>query len=103
MQRASVALHLKKENWSDEQLERKTGFGRTITGMLKPFFLTPEEGAKTAIFLASDESVRNITGEYFYNCKVTRSSRRSRNPHLARKLFHLSIKMTDLKKTRHKE
>ena len=98
MQRASVALHLKKENWSDEQLERKTGFGRTITGMLKPFFLTPEEGARTAIFLASDESVRNITGEYFYNCKVTRSSRRSRNPHLARKLFHLSMKMIGLNK-----
>ena len=74
-------------------VDRKTSFGRNITRMLKPFFLTPEEGAKTAIFLASDESVRNITGEYFYNCKVTRSSRRSRNPHLARKLFHLSMKM----------
>ena len=84
-------------------VDRKTSFGRNITRMLKPFFLTPEEGAKTAIFLASDESVRNITGEYFYKCKVARSSRRSRNPYLARKLFHLSIKMTDLKKTRYKE
>ena len=100
MQRASVALHLKKENWSDEQLERKTGFGRTITGMLKPFFLTPEERAKTAIFLASDESVRNITGEYFYKCKVASSSRRSKDPCLARKLFLLSMKMTGINKTR---
>ena len=80
-------------------IDRKTGFGSTITRMLKPFFLTPEEGVKTAIFLASDESVRNITGEYFYKCKVARSSRRSKDPCLARKLFHLSIKMTDLKKT----
>ena len=80
-------------------VDRKTGFGRTITRMLKPFFLTPEEGAKTAIFLASDESVGNITGEYFYKCKVARSSRRSRNPYLARKLFLLSMKMTGIDKT----
>ena len=81
-------------------VDRKTGFGRTITRMLKPFFLTPEEGARTAIFLASDESVGNITGEYFYKCKVARSSRRSRNPYLARKLFLLSMKMTGTNKNR---
>ena len=80
-------------------VDRQTGFGRTITRMLKPFFLTPEEGARTAIFLASDKSVGNITGEYFYKCKVARSSRRSRNPYLARKLFLLSMKMTGIDKT----
>ena len=84
-------------------VDRKTGFGRTITRMLKPFFLTPEEGAKTAIFLASDGSVGNITGEYFYKCKVARSSRRSRNPYLARKLFLLSMKMTGINKIEHKD
>ncbi len=81
-------------------VDRKTGFGRAITRMLKPFFLTPEEGAKTAIFLASDESVRNITGEYFYKCQIAQSSRRSRNPYLARKLFHLSMKMTGISNNR---
>ena len=64
--------------------------------MLKPFFLTPEEGARTAIFLASDDSVKDITGEYFYKCQLARSSRRSKDPYLARRLFRLSMSMTGL-------
>ena len=67
-------------------IDRDTGFGKTITGMLKPFFQTPEEGARTAIFLATDDSVKNITGEYFYKCKVAKSSKRSKDIRLARKL-----------------
>ncbi len=67
-------------------IDRNTGFGKTITGGLKPFFQTPEEGARTAIFLATDDSVKNISGEYFYKCKVAKSSMRSKDIRLARKL-----------------
>ena len=67
-------------------IDRATGFGKTITGLLKPFFQTPEEGARTAIFLATDDSVKNISGEYFYKCKVAKSSKRSKDIRLARKL-----------------
>ena len=77
-------------------VDRTTGFGKAITRMLKPFFLTPEEGARTAIFLASDDSVKDITGEYFYKCQLARSSRRSKDPYLARRLFRLSMSMTGL-------
>ena len=71
-------------------IDRDTGFGKTITGLLKPFFQTPAEGAKTAIFLATDESVRNITGGYFYKCKIAGSSKRSKDPEQARRLYRLS-------------
>ena len=71
-------------------VDRDTGFGKAITGLLKPFFLTPEEGARTAVFLAVDESVKDITGEYFYRCKPVDSSKRSKDMELARKLFELS-------------
>ncbi len=71
-------------------VDRDTGFGKTITGILKPFFLTPAEGARTAIFLATDDSVKNVTGEYFYKCKIARSSRRSKDMWLAKRLFDLS-------------
>ncbi len=74
-------------------IDRDTGFGKTITGMLKPFFLTPAEGAKTAIFLATDESVKDVTGEYFYKCKIAASSQRSKDMELARKLFDLSERL----------
>ena len=71
-------------------IDRETGFGKTVTGLLKPFFQTPEEGARTAIFLATDESVKDITGEYFYKCKIAKSSKRSKDMELAKKLFVFS-------------
>ncbi|MCR5250093.1 MAG: SDR family oxidoreductase [Lachnospiraceae bacterium] len=74
-------------------IDRETGFGKTITGMLKPFFQTPEEGARTAIFLASDESVKDISGEYFYRCKIAKSSKRSKDMRLAKKLFVFSKRL----------
>ncbi len=74
-------------------VSRDTGFGKTITGMLKPFFQTPENGARTAIYLASDESVAGITGEYFYRCRVAKSSKRSKDTELAKRLFAFSVEL----------
>lgn len=71
-------------------INRETGFGKTITGLLKPFFLTPEQGARTAVFLATDESVKDISGEYFYKCKIAKSSKRSKDMELAKKLYEFS-------------
>lgn len=76
-------------------VSRDTGFGKTITGLLKPFFQTPEDGARTAVFLATNPSVSSITGEYFYRCKIAKSSKLSNDPNLSRRLFDLSMKMTD--------
>ena len=71
-------------------ISRDTGFGKTITGMLKPFFQTPEQGARTAIYLAASKDVADITGEYFYKCKVAKSSKRSKDMELAKRLFEFS-------------
>lgn len=71
-------------------IDRDTGFGRTVTRLLKPFFQTPAQGASTAIFLATDESVKDITGEYFYKCKNAKSSKRSKDMELAKRLFEFS-------------
>ena len=71
-------------------INRDTGFGKTVTGMLKPFFQTPEQGARTAIYLASDEDVNEITGEYFYRRKIAKSSVRSKDMELAKRLFAFS-------------
>ncbi len=74
-------------------IDRDTGFGKTITGLLKPFFQTPEQGARTAIYLASDDEVSNITGGYFYKCKPAKSSKQSKNIKLARKFYRFSEKL----------
>ena len=71
-------------------IDRDTGFGKTVTRLLKPFFQTPEQGARTAIFLVSDDSVSEVTGEYFYKCRIAKSSKRSKDMELAKKLFEFS-------------
>ena len=75
-------------------IDRETGFGKTVTSILKPFFLTPGQGAKTAIFLATDESVKDISGEYFYKCRIAASSKRSKDPELAKRFFEYSNELT---------
>ena len=78
-------------------IDRETGFGKTVTKLLKPFFQTPEQGAATAVFLATDESVKDITGEYFYKCKVAKSSKRSKDMELAKRLFEFSEQLVQQK------
>lgn len=75
-------------------IDRETGFGKTVTGMLKPFFLTPEEGARTAVYLASSKEVADVTGQYFYKCSIAKSSKRSKDMELAKRLFELSEQIT---------
>ncbi len=68
-------------------VNRETGFGRGVTKLLKPFFRSPEEGAATAVYLATAPSVEGITGEYFYNGKPGKVSRKARDEELSQKLF----------------
>ena len=78
-------------------IDRETGFGKTVTGLLKPFFQTPEQGARTAVFLATDDSVADVSGEYFYKCKIAKSSKRSKDMVLAKELFEFSSKLINNK------
>ncbi len=56
----------------------KTQFGKNnnslaslaIKFLMSFFAISVEEGAETIIFLATDNSVKNITGKYFYQCKI---------------------------------
>ena len=78
-------------------IDRDTGFGKTVTRLLKPFFQTPAQGARTAVFLASDDTVADITGEYFYKCRIARSSKRSKDMELAKELFEFSERLINNK------
>lgn len=77
-------------------VNRTTGFGTTITKLLKPFFLTPLQGATTAIYLASSDEVQGVTGKYFYKKKPIRSSKLSYDKESSEKLWRLSEEITGL-------
>ncbi len=75
-------------------VDRTTGFGKTITGALKRIFLTPESGAKTAIFLATSPEVGKVTGKYFYQCQISKTSHAAKSRKQAKQLFELSENIT---------
>ncbi len=75
-------------------IDRNTGFGTFITGLLKPIFLTSEEGAKTAVYLATSSEGGKVTGKYFYRCQMAATSKAAKSRKLAKRLFELSEKLT---------
>jgi len=70
--------------------------GRIVIPLLRPFFLSPEQGAETSIFLAASEQVEGVTGEYFVKCAPKASSRASRDARLARELWEASTRLVGL-------
>ena len=59
--------------------------------------LSPEDGAKTSIYLASSPDVAGISGRYFVKEKPTESSPQSRDAAAAQRLWQLSEEMTGVK------
>jgi NAD(P)-dependent dehydrogenase (short-subunit alcohol dehydrogenase family) len=64
--------------------------------LLKPFIRTAEEGARTAIYLASSPDIAGITGEYFKDEKPRHPSRAAQHDESARRLWQVSAELTGL-------
>lgn len=77
-------------------VNRETGFGRRVMKLLKPFFRTPEEGADTAVYLATDPSLNDVTGMYFYNRNPVKVSGNGMDEGLANRLFQWSEAFTEV-------
>ena len=82
-------------------INRDTGFGKSVVNLLKPFFITPKEGASTAIFLATSPLVSKVTGKYFYKSKIVKTSKMAKSKAAALRLLHLSETITDEKLSDH--
>jgi NAD(P)-dependent dehydrogenase (short-subunit alcohol dehydrogenase family) len=67
------------------------GLMRTVLKVAKPIgAISPEEGAKTIIYLASSPQVAGVSGDYFYECKPTTPTAEARNDDDARRLWEVS-------------
>lgn len=93
----SLAHRLKGSNVTANCLHPgmvKTGFFMNVKepwrSLVHLFAITPEKGAETIIYLASDPEPASITGEYFFKKKVANSSKASKNMKTAEKLWQLS-------------
>jgi NAD(P)-dependent dehydrogenase (short-subunit alcohol dehydrogenase family) len=60
----------------------------------RPLSLTPEEGARTSIHLATSPDVADVSGRYFAGSKPVRSSPASYDEGVAARLWHVSAELT---------
>ncbi|MVN76655.1 SDR family NAD(P)-dependent oxidoreductase [Hymenobacter sp. HMF4947] len=81
-----------------------TGYGKQSGGWLsavlalgRPFMLSPEKGAETSIFLASDPSVATISGGYYSKKKPEPVNSRFNTPEHNRRLWEMSEQQTGTK------
>ena len=81
-----------------------TRFGDGSGGLLRAVFsvakpvgaISPEEGAKTIIHLASSSEVADTTGEYFYKCRLETPTKEAQNDADAARLWEISERIAGL-------
>jgi NAD(P)-dependent dehydrogenase (short-subunit alcohol dehydrogenase family) len=78
-----------------------TRFGDANGGLMslvlrgaKRFALTPQEGARTIVYLASSAEVAGVTGKYFHQCKQTTPTAEAHNDADAKRLWDVSAELT---------
>jgi NAD(P)-dependent dehydrogenase (short-subunit alcohol dehydrogenase family) len=78
-----------------------TNFGKSNGGIYVPVFdvahlgaISPKEGAKTMLHLASSPLVDGVSGKYFVQSKEARSSRESYDLTVAARLWDASERLT---------
>jgi NAD(P)-dependent dehydrogenase (short-subunit alcohol dehydrogenase family) len=71
---------------------------RAIKVLLRPFFRTAEEGAKTSLFVATDPSLDGVTGKYFANSKLAENklSKQAQSDELGAELWRRSEQLVGL-------
>jgi NAD(P)-dependent dehydrogenase (short-subunit alcohol dehydrogenase family) len=67
-----------------------------LVPLSRPFAISPEEGADTAIFLATSAEVEGISGQYFVKRRPARSSPASYDRDATRRLWEISAQLTGL-------
>lgn len=77
-------------------VNRDTGFGKSVHALLRPFFLTPEQGSETALYLALSPEVAGVSGRYYYKKRMQRLSGKAADEEAAERLWKWSAQVTGL-------
>jgi NAD(P)-dependent dehydrogenase (short-subunit alcohol dehydrogenase family) len=73
--------------------ESSGGFAGLLIPFLRPFFISPDAGADTIIYLASSPDVVGMTGGYFVKRKLVEPSAAARDDTAAKRLWTESEKL----------
>lgn len=67
---------------------------KPLTNLFGPYLMkTAVEGAQTTIKCAVDPDLEDVSGQYFSNCKITKTSKIANDPNLAVWLSNESVKL----------
>ena len=81
---------------TDIVVNRANNRFRWVASLMKILFMTCDEGARTNVYLASEPALNDVSGEYFYRCKIEPSSEASKNLASANRLYDVSLKLCNL-------
>jgi NAD(P)-dependent dehydrogenase (short-subunit alcohol dehydrogenase family) len=77
--------------------DQSGGLMQRLVAIAKPVgAISPEEGAKTIIYLASSPDVALVSGEYFYECKVATPTKEAQNDEDAERLWKVSAEIAGI-------
>jgi NAD(P)-dependent dehydrogenase (short-subunit alcohol dehydrogenase family) len=68
-----------------------------LFNMMRPFFISPEKGAETSIYVASSPEIEGATGLYFAKCRPKIPSAAAQSKYNSSHLWTLSEQLTQLK------
>jgi NAD(P)-dependent dehydrogenase (short-subunit alcohol dehydrogenase family) len=71
-----------------------SGLTAFVVRTAKKFALTPEEGAKTLVYLASSPEVNGVSGKYFHQCRQELPTAEAQNDADARRLWDVSVQLS---------
>lgn len=69
---------------------------RPFMGLIKPFLLSPERGARTALYLATSPAVEGVSGKYFIREKESPSVPISYDEAVQERMWTISAQLTGL-------
>jgi retinol dehydrogenase 12 len=67
-----------------------------LTSVVRPFMRSPEQGARTSVYLASSPEVADRTGGYYRDCRRVEPSAAARCDEAAARLWSESLRLTAL-------
>jgi retinol dehydrogenase-14 len=76
--------------------EDPTGAMAPLIAVLRPFMKSPEQGADTAVYLASSPDVEGVTGRYFAGRKAKKSNKSSYDTAATARLWNVSADLAGL-------
>jgi len=78
-------------------LGKMFGLPRFLSGILRLMYKSPQAGAATSLFLATDPSVAQTTGKYFKDCREVEAAAAVGDEQLARGLWQESERLVGLR------